>query len=125
MVEVRLERRNFKRIEVAHAARAASGDGVGQIINVSLGGMAIVHHGPAPWPQDIEVIDLQVEQHRFTLPVTVIWDLPLSGERSGPMRRCGVQFKELNPPQLHKLQHFIWAQASGWPKMPFPGGELD
>jgi c-di-GMP-binding flagellar brake protein YcgR len=124
MVEPLPERRKYKRIKVANSAIAASGDWVGRITDVSLGGIAIVHHGSEPWPPDIDEIDLQVDRHRFRLPVTVVREEVMPGERPVPIRRCGVQFRELEPRQLYKLEYFIWSQTSGWPQIPFPHDDM-
>jgi c-di-GMP-binding flagellar brake protein YcgR len=119
------ERRKYKRIATVKPAIAASGDWLGRITDVSMGGMAILHHGAEPWPPDIAEIDLQIGSHRFRLPVTMVWDVLMPGEQPGPIRRCGVQFKELTPRQLYKLEHFIWSQTKGWPEIPFPHDELN
>jgi hypothetical protein len=85
---------------------------------MSAWGIAILHHGSEPRPPEIEEIDLQIERHRFRLPVSVIWDGTMPEERSGPVRRWGVQFKELGPRQLNKLEQFIWSLTSGWLELP-------
>jgi c-di-GMP-binding flagellar brake protein YcgR len=115
-----MERRKHKRIAITVPAVATDGQRIGRVTDVSMGGMAILHEGTEPWPSDLKEIDLQIEPHRFRLPITILWDRAQTGEEQEPARMCGVQFKELEQLQLYKLEYFIWSQTSGWPEIPFP-----
>jgi hypothetical protein len=124
MVEGKLrERRKHKRVPVALPATAGCGTRMGEVVDASMSGMAIVHQGPAVAPGEIAEISLRYGVHSFRLPVEVVWDRAVEeapGVAGPAQRRCGLAFRPLGKRENYWLEHFLWSQTNGWPEIPNP-----
>lgn len=123
MVEGNLrERRKHKRVPVALPATAICGTRMGEVMDASMSGMAIIHQGPAVAPGETAEISLRYGSHSFRLPVEVVWDRALEspGMNGTAQRRCGLAFRQLGKRESYWLEHFLWSQTDGWPEIPNP-----
>ncbi|MDA8165221.1 MAG: PilZ domain-containing protein [Desulfobacteraceae bacterium] len=123
MVEGKLrERRKHKRVPVARPATAVCGARMGEVVDASMSGMAILHQGPAARPGETTEVSLHYGAHSLRLPVEVVWDRPLeaSGTARPGQRRCGLVFRRLGRRERFWLEHFLWSQTDGWPEIPIP-----
>ena len=110
------EKRNQKRFTVQEVTFVALSNHffrVGVIKDVSRGGLALHYiadgnllHGPV-------MIDRLFKGEHYYLqdvPVKIIWDLEAQDQppfSSIPMRRCGIQFKEMTPSRMSQVETFI------------------
>ena len=114
-MQVRIERRKYKRFQVPIGAFIVLGPDstkLGRIVDVSMVGLGF-HHIDRKEPLDeLRVLDLFHVDNGFFLKeigFQTIWDLEL---RKGPFglwvaRRTGLQFGELTHGQIAQLKHFI------------------
>ena len=111
MPSIRTERRQFKRYSAPQMAFAVLKSGyerLGKINNISRGGLAFEYIGDERHKNSIESellteIDIFISRDNFYLskiPCTIIYDSDTVPDHSIitsiPMRRCGVQFANLN-----------------------------
>lgn len=113
------ELRKFKRFRMTGNARAAffatARDFVklGEILDISLGGLAMryVGFGEQPdGPIEVELFGSSGEVVRLgRFPCTIVYDFELADESWGilKVRRCGIQFRDLSQQQLAQIQAFI------------------
>ena len=114
------EQRKDKRFQVPKDAFAALGPDyikVGQIINISMGGLAFRYLGSEE-PSNALELDIFLARRAFylyKLPCETVWDF-VTDEKpfsSINMKRCGLQFGQLTQSQISELQYFIQDYAVG------------
>jgi len=109
------ERRKHKRYRVHDGAFAVLGPHstkIGQIIDVSMGGVAfgyIAGKEPPDTSFELGILFAEDSFHLTKIPFKTISDqeakeVPFS---TLTMRRCGLQYGKLTPSQISQLQHFI------------------
>ncbi|MEW6595026.1 MAG: PilZ domain-containing protein [Thermodesulfobacteriota bacterium] len=107
------ERRLFTRFPVRDHAVIAINSRLGELIDISFGGLAFRYAGAKPWPRQKTQLAMLCGADDFCLqvPITVVADTALHpAEKAGQtsaMRRCGMQFGELDAKQLIQLIAFI------------------
>ena len=111
-----VERRRHKRFQAEEGAYAAvrpQYDKIGQIIDVSRGGLAfryMVSDSQGGVSPELDVFLIGDSFHLDRVPFRIVSDEGIP-ERLSPgtqeMRRCGVEFGELTQMQILKLQEFI------------------
>ncbi|MBU0485929.1 MAG: PilZ domain-containing protein [Proteobacteria bacterium] len=108
-----LERREHKRYS-ANAATCALKSKTGQIIDISMGGLAFSYIDRGDWSNESLELgmlfgegDLCIDE----LPLKIISDCAI-GNGISMIRRCGVKFGELTPKQIAQLEYFIWANTA-------------
>lgn len=112
-MEKNIERRKHQRYRVKEEALVISPEIVGQITDISLGGMAFRYADKIDSSQPSEELDLFLSNNDFYLdsvPITTISDrtlLTVSPYSPMVMRLCGVQFGQLSPSQQTQLEQFI------------------
>ncbi|ABK18022.1 PilZ domain-containing protein [Syntrophobacter fumaroxidans] len=111
--------RRFKRFRMTGTARAAFFATareflkLGEILDISLGGLAMryVGFGEQPdGPIEVELFGSSGEVVRLgRFPCRIVYDFELADESWGilKVRRCGIQFRELSKQQLAQIQTFI------------------
>ncbi len=107
-----------RRLHPRHPAKAGTitaNNRTGEIIDISMGGLAFSYLEREDWDGDsfdrgmlLGEDDLCIED----LPLKVISDCAINSGIS-IIRRCGVQFGRLTPKQMAQLEYFIWANSSG------------
>ncbi|UCB47870.1 MAG: PilZ domain-containing protein [Deltaproteobacteria bacterium] len=110
------ERRKNKRFLAQEGAFAVIGPEftkLGQIMNISRGGFAFRYIVTGSQGIGAAEADIFLAGDGFYLekiPIKPIWDLKVPKKLSNgslPMRRCGVQFRELTRHQRAQLEYFI------------------
>ena len=106
------EQRRHQRYPVK-AATISTGEKSGEIIDISIGGLAFSYleredwtdgsfdHGMLLGEEDLRIDDIQLK---------VISDCAINSGFS-VVRRCGVKFEQLTAKQLAQLEYFIWANT--------------
>jgi hypothetical protein len=121
-----VERRSHQRFQVPAGCFVSLGPDytiLGQIIDMSLGGVAFRHMGNTPClrPKDESYLDILLTEGGFSLskvPVEAVSDYEISDVVSNKlvdpiplsykgMRRCSVQFGELTHHQISQLEYFV------------------
>lgn len=111
-----VEQREFKRFEVQEGAFAAMRGPVsklGQIIDISKGGLAFRYIDTGVYPDRSFDLDILLTDNGFHLeevPCKAISDSEITNEfqfSSITMRRLGAQFEELTHNQTSQLEYFI------------------
>ena len=114
------EQRENKRFQVPKDAFAALRPDyiqVGQIINISMGGLAFRYLG-SEGPSNASELDIFLAGRAFylyKLPFETVWDF-VTNEKpfsSINMKVCGLQFRDLTPQQISELEYFIQDYALG------------
>ena len=114
--ELIVERRKHKRFRVQDGSFVVFGSDsgkVGQIIDMSMGGLAFSYISGGEHSNGIFELDILLTDHGFYLekvPVKTVSNLEITGESasvSTTMRRHAVQFEELTHDQTAKLEYFI------------------
>jgi hypothetical protein len=127
-----VERRSHQRFQIPAGCFVSLGPDytiLGQIIDMSLGGVAFRHMGNTPClrPKDESYLDIFLTEGGFSLskvPVETVSDYEISDVVSNRlvdpiplsykgMRRCSVQFGELTHHQISQLEHLIENYAIG------------
>jgi len=107
------ERRKHKRYR-ARSGTCALNSRVGEIIDISRGGLAFRYVDRGDWkdmpPSDLGILFGNGELCLEDVPLKVISDCAIN-DGINITRRCGVQFKELTEKQLEQLEYFIWANT--------------
>ncbi|UCD87489.1 MAG: PilZ domain-containing protein [Desulfobacterales bacterium] len=109
------ERRKHKRYRAHDGAFAVLGPHstkIGQIIDVSVGGLAfsyIAGKEPSDATFELSILFAQDSFHLTKIPFKTISDQEAKEVPSNTltMRRSGLQFGELTPSQISQLQYFI------------------
>jgi len=111
-----VEDRQHSRVKVDDGGFAALCDeftALGQIIDISRGGLAFRYVASEARTNGSAVLNILTTDHRFCLekiPAKIIRDSAMPGEFSFgsiTLRHCAVQFGELTPGQKLDLEHFI------------------
>ena len=90
---------------------------IGQIIDISEGGLAFRCTGYPNWPDQQNKVDIVSADYVFSikdLPVTIISELNGINENTAspqPIKRCGVHFHDLEESQKSQLRDFIESQV--------------
>jgi hypothetical protein len=114
------EQREYKRFRVPKDAFAALGPDyikVGQIINISMGGLVFRYHN-SKGPSNASELDIFLAGRAFylyKLPFETVWD-SLTDKKPCScinMKQCGLQFGNLTPHQIAQLKYFFQAYAIG------------
>ncbi len=86
---------------------------IGEITDISMGGVAFQYIQKEKRLEDFETLDILLAEDDFYLQdlrIRVVSDVPVAGDLGlGPFttRRMGVQFRDLTPEQETALSHFI------------------
>ena len=116
------EKRRFRRFQAPQNAFALlkGPDGrLGQIIDISKGGLAFRYVGSGRQPKRSFQLDIFLANNGFRLEKVsfrTVSDFEVSKQgpaNSAIMRRCGVQFDELNQDHVSRLEYFIENYALG------------
>lgn len=109
----RRKQNRFKVREGAFAAITPNLSAVGQIMNISQGGLAFRHNANPDQIDESVEIDIFYLRHGYYIEkvpskiishFAVIQDIPLDAFQT---RQCGVQFGKLTANQLSRLDNFI------------------
>lgn len=106
------DKRHHQRYPVKSATISA-GEKSGEIIDISMGGLAFSYLAREDWTDDsFDQGMLLGEQdlHIDDIQLKVISDCAINNGFS-VVRRCGVKFERLTPKQLAQLEYFIWANT--------------
>ena len=108
------ERRTHQRFKVQHGAIASAQlTVVGQIINISHGGLSFWYVDSRERSKESCRLTISLADSTFNLsmiPFKVVWDLPMPETLpcgAFPLRYCGVEFGDLADYQKLGLQFFI------------------
>ncbi len=109
------ERRRHKRFMIKDKAFAADSTRMGQIVDLSMGGLSFNYPELHKKPKKASAIDIFVRDNGFflsDLPVTMVSDNKMAdGDLDPPipaLRRRRVRFEELNQEQKFQLEYFLW-----------------
>jgi hypothetical protein len=115
-----VNQRRYARFRVPKDAFAALGPDyikVGQIINISMGGLVFRYHN-SKGPSNASELDIFLAGRAFylyKLPFETVWD-SLTDKKPCScinMKECGLQFGNLTPHQIAQLKYFFQAYAIG------------
>lgn len=111
-----VERRRHKRFQAQEGAFAVARPEftkLGQIMDISRGGLAfryVVTGSQGNGAIEVDIFKAGDGFYLENIPIKTIWDLRVPKKLSNgslPMRRCGMQFGELTPNQISQLEYFI------------------
>jgi hypothetical protein len=117
-----LEQRKHKRFrpqDGTYAILRGPGKKLGQVVNISRGGLAFRYIDIGERPKRSFQLDISIEEDGFlldSLSFETVSDFSTSKEfpfSSTPIRRRGGQFKALNKNQISELEYFIQNYATG------------
>jgi hypothetical protein len=115
------DRRKFQRFKVAYGAYAVAGPEaakLGQIKDISMGGLAFNYLADEARSQSCNELDIIIRQYSMRiehLPVKTISDFELAQKNvfsTVKLRQLGVQFGELTPDQTSQLEHLLKTHTS-------------
>lgn len=118
-----VEDRQHNRVKVDDGGFAQLSPGfpvLGQIIDISRGGLAFRYVASEARTNGSAVLNILTTDRRFRLekiPAKIIRDSGMPGEFSFgsiTLRHCAVQFGELTPSQKLDLEHFIRSNTLTW-----------
>lgn len=116
------EKRRFRRFQAprnAFALLRGPDGGLGQIIDISRGGLAFRYVSNGRQPKRSFQLDVFLANNGFHLekvPFRTVSDFEVSKQalaNSVTMRRCGVQFDELDQDHTSRLEYFLENCALG------------
>ncbi|MFZ5572606.1 MAG: PilZ domain-containing protein [Thermodesulfobacteriota bacterium] len=101
-----IERRKYKRYRMQNGVFAVLGpqsSRMGQIIDISNGGVAFYHKDTHAKPEQNDELSILMDNNQATVSygplkfqANIVWETPIDTSRhSGITRRCGLEFKEL------------------------------
>lgn len=108
-----VERREHRRYN-ANSGSCAINNKVGQIIDISMGGLSFSYIDRGDWSHESVELGMLFGDGALCLediPLKIISDCAI-GSGLSIVRRCGVQFGKLNAKQISQLEYFIWANTS-------------
>jgi len=112
------ERRQHRRYPV-EKCRVRTLAGVGEVINISMGGVCFRYVDDRRMVTRPGGLGLFLEENDGerldNLSYKVIWDHAVSNGLS-VHRTCGIEFQELTPQQVEQLEQFIWLVTRSEPK---------
>jgi hypothetical protein len=117
-----LEQRKHKRFRAqdgTYAILKGPGKKLGQVINISIGGLAFRYIDIGERPKSSFELDISIEEDGFlvdSLSFETVSDFSTSREfpfSSTPIRRRGGHFRALNKDQICDLEYFIQNYAVG------------
>jgi hypothetical protein len=120
-LETSEDRRKFIRYKVnkdAFAVIRTSDNKLGRIKDVSKGGLSfeyIMKGDPSEGITELDIFTTENDFYLKLLPVQIIKDSTMESEHafsSLEMRRLGVQFGEMTPNQMSKLDYFLQHHTS-------------
>ena len=120
--EALLEQRKHKRFrpqEGTYAILRSPGKKLGQVINISRGGLAFRYIDIGERPERSFELDISIEEHGLildSLSFETVSDFSASREfpfSSTPIRRRGGQFKSLKKNQISQLEYLLRNHAMG------------
>ena len=120
--EALIEQRKHKRFrpqDGTYALLRGPGKKLGQVINISRGGLAFRYIDIGERPESSFELDISIEEKGFILDnllFETVSDFSSSREfpfSSTPIRRRGGQFKALNKKQISELEYLIQNYAIG------------
>jgi len=120
------ERRKNKRFKAAYGAYAVLGpetSKLGQIKDISMGGLAFKYLADEARSNGAGELDIIIRQNGFcvkSIPIQTVSDFELARENAlstVPIRRQGVQFGELTSNQTSQLE-FILKNHTSWIEEP-------
>lgn len=109
----RREHKRFRSKEGAYAVLSGRVSKMGQILDISRGGLAFRYIDIGDRPRESCVLDILREENAFRLEnitFRIISDLDASKDypfSTIPMRRCGGQLTGLSDRQIHDLEYLI------------------
>ena len=115
------ERRKYQRYKVAYGAYAVArpeGGKIGQIKDISMGGLAFNYLANEVRSQHCNELDIVIRQSNMRikdLPVKTISDFELAQKNVFSvvkLRQLGVQFGDLTQIQTSQLEHFLKTHTS-------------
>jgi len=111
-----VENRKYKRFKARKGAFAIlwpDSKKIGEIIDISSGGLAFYYFADENSLNGSEAVDVFWHDHSFYLseiPCKTVYEVEIADELPSPpaaMRRIGVQFEDVTPSQLSQLNHFM------------------
>lgn len=118
-----MDRRRYKRFKVptdAFAVLKAPKFRIGQISDMSMGGLAFCYVDQKINPREISFVDILLADDGFYLdriPVKIAWDEDFSDcaqLQPRSMKRCGLMFEEISQSQQALLASFVPKHAGGF-----------
>lgn len=112
------ERRQHKRYKVLTGVFAVNAK-FGQIIDISRGGLSFRYVEKKGWPKELFERGVLFGDDEFCLDdlhVKTVSDCVIANGLSSTqtiIRRCGIEFGDLNRKQKMDLEYFIWANTEG------------
>ena len=122
-----LERRKSKRFKAAYGAYAVLGPDIsklGQIKDISMGGLAFKYLADEVRSDGAGELDIIIRQNSFCvkgIPIKTVSDHELAKENAFStvrLRQQGVQFGALTPDQASQLE-FVLKHHTSWTEEPF------
>ena len=107
-----LERRKHQRYS-AKTGSCAINNKVGQIIDISMGGLSFSYIDRGDWSNEGVELGMLFGEGELCLddlPLKIISDCAI-GSGLSIIRRCGVEFGKLDARQISQLEYFIWANT--------------
>lgn len=110
------ERRKHKRFEPYKAAYVFFdfyGEAIGQITDISEGGIGFLYAGYKDWSDGLSTVDVTIGNYVFSIkdiPVKDVWESNIPNDNSSislSTKRCGIQFRSLTADQKSHLTNFI------------------
>ncbi|MBW1771210.1 MAG: PilZ domain-containing protein [Deltaproteobacteria bacterium] len=109
------ERRRHKRFQVQNGAFVVltpSDTKVGRIMDINMNGLAFHYIGteePSNESTEISIFSGDCGFYLYRIPCETVVDLKAYASHSAPIsiRRCSVQFGDLTPDRVFRLEHFI------------------
>jgi hypothetical protein len=117
-----VDQRKHKRYRVKEGVFAwFEGDAgrLGQIVDISRGGLAFQYvsdTGASNGPHELGIFLADNDFRLDGIPSRIVSDIDVSEPRpfsTVPLRRCGLQFEDLDPAQLSQLEHLLEEHAKG------------
>jgi hypothetical protein len=113
--KTQIERRKHKRFQVQNGAFVVltpSDTKVGRIMDISMSGLAFHYIGTEKTSNEsteISIFSADCGFYLYRIPCETVVNLKAYASHSAPIsiRRCGIQFGDLTPDRVFRLEHFI------------------
>ena len=115
--EERREHKRFKPYDAAYVFFDFYGEAIGQITDISEGGIGFLYAGYKDWSDGLDTVDITIADYIFSIkdiPVKAVWESNIPNDDSSisvGTKRCGIQFGYLIADQKSQLTNFIEVQA--------------